>query len=132
MATVKDDRWCFACGPDNPHGLHLAGFRDEGDCHLVRFTPQRHHQGWQDRTHGGIVATLLDEVMTRLLYARGEDAVTAELTVRYHQPLPTGAPVEARAHEAERRGRLVRLEAEVRTADGTLVASGQGKFMLLP
>jgi uncharacterized protein (TIGR00369 family) len=131
MATVKDDRWCFACGPDNPHGLHLTGFHDEGEDHVVQFTAQRHHQGWQDRAHGGIVATLLDEVMTRLLHARGEDAVTAELTVRYHQPLPTGAPVEARAHEAERRGRLVHVESELRTADGTLVASGQGKFVLL-
>jgi uncharacterized protein (TIGR00369 family) len=130
-SAVKDDKWCFACGSDNPHGLHLTGFHDEGEYHVVQFTPERQHQGWQDRAHGGIVATLLDEVMTRLLYARGDDAVTAELTVRYHQPLPTGAPVEARARETERRGRLVRVEAEVRTGEGTLIASGQGKFMLI-
>ena len=132
MAAVKDDRWCFACGPDNPHGLHLEGFHDEGGDHVVSFVPERRHQGWQDRTHGGIVATLLDEVMTRLLRARGHDAVTAELTVRYHQALDTGAPVQARAREVQRRGRLVQVEAEVRTEDGTLVATGQGKFMLLP
>ena len=131
MAAVKDDRWCFACGPENPHGLHLAGFHDEGEEHVVRFAPARHHQGWQGVTHGGIVATLLDEVMTRLLYSRGQDAVTAELTVRYHHPLPTGVAVEARARETERRGRVVRVEAEVRTEEGTLVASGQGKFMLV-
>jgi uncharacterized protein (TIGR00369 family) len=131
MAAVKDDRWCFACGPDNPHGLHLAGFHEEGEYHVVRFVPQRPHQGWQGVTHGGIVATLLDEVMTRLLYDRGEEAVTAELTVRYRQPLPTGEAVEARARERERRGRLVRLEAELRTEGGALVASGEGKFMLL-
>ena len=131
MPAVKDDRWCFACGPRNPHGLHLLDFHDEGEEHVVRFTPERHHQGWQGITHGGIVATLLDEVMTRLLHARGQDAVTAELTIRYHQPLPTGATVEARAHEAERRGKLVRLESEVRTAEGLLVASGQGKFILV-
>ena len=131
MAAVKDDRWCFACGPDNPHGLHLTEFHDEGEDHVVRFAPERHHQGWQGITHGGIVATLLDEVMTRLLYARGQDAVTAELTLRYHQPLPTGEAVEARARETERRGRVVRLESELRTADGKLIASAQGKFMLL-
>jgi uncharacterized protein (TIGR00369 family) len=131
MAAVKDDRWCFACGPENPHGLHLTGFHDEGEEHVVRFAPERHHQGWQDVTHGGIVATLLDEVMTRLLYSHGQDAVTAELTVRYHHPLPTGAAVEARARETERRGRVVRVEAEVRTEEGVLVASGQGKFMLV-
>jgi acyl-coenzyme A thioesterase PaaI-like protein len=51
--------------------------------------------------------------------------------VRYHHPLPTGSTVEARAHEAERRGKLVRVESEVRTTEGTLVASGLGKFMLV-
>lgn len=131
MSTVKDDRWCFACGPENPHGLHLAGFHDEGPDHVVRFMPQREHQGWQEITHGGIVATLLDEVMTRLLYARGQEAMTAELTVRYHRPLPIGESVEVRAREVERRGRLVRLAGEVRTGSGVLVASGQGKLMLV-
>ncbi len=131
MEPVKDDHWCFACGPENPHGLHLTGFTDEGDEHVVLFTPQRHHQGWQGFAHGGIVATLLDEVMTRLVRARASDAVTAELSVRYHRPLPTGVTVEARAREIERRRRLVLTTAELRTGDGELIASAQGKFMLV-
>ncbi len=131
MGAIKDDHWCFACGPANPHGLHLSGFHDEGSDHVVSFVPQRQHQGWQDITHGGIVATLLDEMMTRLLYARGEEAVTAELTVRYHQPLATGEEVQVRARETQRRGRLVRLESEIRTGSGILVASGQAKMLLV-
>jgi uncharacterized protein (TIGR00369 family) len=131
MNRLKDDQWCFACGPQNPHGLRLSGFRQEGEEYVVEFVPERHHQGWQGITHGGIVATLLDEVMTRLLWVEGQDAVTAELTVRYHRPLPTGEPVQARSRRQESRGRLVRTAAEVRDQAGALIASAEAKFMLV-
>ena len=129
MPRLKDDQWCFACGPDNPHGLRLSGFRREGEDYLVDFTPQRHHQGWQGITHGGIAATVLDEVMTRILYEQGLEVVTAEMTVRYHQPLPTGETVQARARVVESRGRLIRTEAELTGASGQRLASATAKFM---
>jgi uncharacterized protein (TIGR00369 family) len=131
MNRLNDDQWCFACGPQNPHGLRLTGFRQEGEEYVVEFVPERHHQGWQGITHGGIVATLLDEVMTRLLWVEGQDAVTAELTVRYHRPLPTGEQVQARSRRQESRGRLVRTEAEIRDQAGALIASAEAKFMLV-
>jgi len=131
MSPVKDDCWCFACGPENPHGLHLDDFHHDGDDYVVTFVPQRHHQGWQGITHGGIVATLLDEVMTRMLYAQGREAVTAELRVRYHRSLPTGQPVEARAREIETRGRLIRTRSDLSDRQGTLIASAEGKFLLV-
>ncbi len=131
MWPVKDDRWCFACGPENPHGLRLHDFRQEGEEYVVTFVPQRHHQGWQGITHGGIVATLLDEVMTRMIYAQGREAVTAEICVRYHRALPTGEPVEARAREIETRGRLVRTRSELSDRQGTLIASAEAKFLLV-
>ena len=129
MTPLKDDRWCFACGPDNPHGLHLQGFRQEGEEYVVDFCPERHHQGWQGLTHGGIVATLLDEMMTRILYEQERNAVTVEMTVRYHRPLVTGASVQARARIREERGRLIRTAAELRDQSGELIASAEGKFL---
>jgi len=131
MDRLKDDEWCFACGPQNPHGLRLTGFRCEGENYVVDFTPERHHQGWQGLTHGGIAATLLDEVMTRILYEQGQNAVTAEMTVRYYRPLSTGQSVQARARLGERRGRLIRTEAEIVDRDGHRIASAEGKFMLV-
>lgn len=131
MLRVKDDRWCFACGPENPHGLRLAHFHFEGNWYVVGFTPQHHHQGWQGLTHGGIVATLLDEVSTRMLGDQGEDAVTAEMTVRYHQPLPTGEPVQARAHLLQKRKRLALTEAELVDSNDQVIASAKIKLMLL-
>ena len=129
--ALARDGWCFACGSQNPHGLRLTDFRREGENCLVSFTPRRKHQGWQGLTHGGIVATLLDEAMTHLLQDLGQAGVTAVLTVRYHQPLPTGEPVEVRARVMASHGRLTQVESELRDHEGALVASAQAKFMMI-
>ncbi|NLO74078.1 MAG: PaaI family thioesterase [candidate division WS1 bacterium] len=129
MQRLKDDKWCFACGPENPHGLRLSGFHRQGEYYTVEFSPERHHQGWQGITHGGIIATLLDEVMTRILHEEGVNVVTAEITVRYHQPVVTGSPVRARAWVVENRGRLIHTKAELTSVQGESLASAQAKFI---
>lgn len=127
--TLTDDKWCFACGPENPHGLHLS-FRFEGDEYVCDFIPQRCHQGWAGVVHGGIIATLLDETMNRMLCDSGTPVVTADLQVRFKHPAPVGAPLQVRARIRERRKSLVRAEAEATLADGTVVATAQSRLMV--
>ncbi len=127
--TLADDQWCFACGPENPHGLHLANFYFEDDQYICHFTPQRHHQGWSGITHGGIVATLLDEIMTRMLSAKGINAVTGEITVRYHQPVFIGQALTVRGWINRKRGKLIETEAELELTGGTVAAAARGKFV---
>jgi len=104
---LDDDGWCFACGPHNPHGLHLSDFRFEGDQYICHFTPQRHHQGWVGLVHGGIVAALLDEIMTRMLWERGINAATGELNVRYRQPAAIGQSLTVRGWVKRKHGKLI-------------------------
>ncbi|MBC7288353.1 MAG: PaaI family thioesterase [Armatimonadetes bacterium] len=113
MLRVSSDDYCFACGSANPHGLHLTGFSFDGNQYLFRFTPAPHHQGWRGITHGGIIATVLDEAMTRLLWEKGRPAVTAELKVRYRRPLPVGTSTRVRAWQIGQRGRLIFLAAVI-------------------
>lgn len=126
---LQNDRWCFACGPDNPHGLHLSDFHFQGEKYVFTFTPQRHHQGWAGVTHGGIIATLLDEAMTRMLYELKTIAVTAQMTIRYRRPLPAGQPVIIRAWQTDRRDRLIQCDAELVLPDETVIASARGQLM---
>lgn len=126
--TLSDDKWCFACGPENPHGLHLS-FRFEGDECVCDFIPQRCHQGWAGVVHGGIVATLLDETMNRMLCDSGTPVVTADLHVRFKHPAPVEVPLQVRARVRERRKSLVTAEAEVVLADGTVAATAESKLM---
>jgi uncharacterized protein (TIGR00369 family) len=127
---LKDDDWCFACGRSNPHGLQLTDFAFDGEYYSVQFTAARHHQGWMDMTHGGIVATLLDEVMTRLLWEQGHNVATAELSVRYHQAAPVGEQMQARSWLVASKRRYFQTAAELLLPDGSVIASAQAKFLI--
>jgi acyl-coenzyme A thioesterase PaaI-like protein len=54
---------CFACGTANPIGLNLQFYRF-GDAVYSDITLGKNHEGWENVAHGGIVSTLLDEVMS--------------------------------------------------------------------
>jgi len=119
------DQMCFACGRENPIGLKLI-FREEGTVYAATFVAEAAHQGYQGIVHGGIIATLLDEIMARLVWARYGRAATAKLDIRYRQPAPTGTPLEVRGWiTAERRGgRAMETAGDLRLSDGTLLAAG--------
>jgi putative hydrolase of the HAD superfamily len=128
--NLKDDRHCFACGPENPVGLRLADIRLEAQECVCSFTPGKPYQGWADILHGGITSTLLDEIMTHALWRQGLDAVTAEMTVRFRQPIPTGRRLEVRARITRRRGKLAETEAQITLPEGSVAASATAKFIL--
>ena len=91
-----DDHFCFACGRDNKDGLDL-NWAVEGKTTHALFIPKRKFQGWKGIVHGGIIATLLDEAMTRLAWIACGGAMTAEMTVRFLKP----ALILTRLYESE-------------------------------
>lgn len=129
-ALLRDDSYCFGCGHENPIGLRLT-FRWEGDTYLTRYVPEREHQGWAGRTHGGILALILDEILSRAALERhGLDWVTAELTTRLHRPAPILRPLIARAEVKMVRSRIIICRGEVIDEEtGQIIASGEAKLM---
>lgn len=120
----RDNGHCFACGPKNPIGLHLRFEATSGGCR-TRFVAGKEHQGYEGVVHGGIVSTLLDEVVVQALWAAGIPAVTAKLEVRFVQPVPVGEELEARAVLVERCGRAVKAEAALTAIDGSTLATAR-------
>jgi len=125
---------CFVCGVENPAGLHLA-FYDMADGSVVsEITVPDRYQGYPGVVHGGIVASMLDEVssraamqgdMTRLM-------MTAKLEVRYRKPIPTGQPLRLVGRLGKRRGRLTIVYGEVRLPDGSLGAEAEALLSDVP
>ncbi len=112
ILTLEDDRMCFCCGSENPIGLKLAfEMTPEGRMRTV-WTPRREHQGFKDLVHGGLVATVLDEVMIRLIYDMGIKAVTAGMETKLLRPLRAGHAYRFEGWLARDRGRAVMTEAE--------------------
>jgi acyl-coenzyme A thioesterase PaaI-like protein len=120
---------CFGCGPGHPAGLHIRSFRtDEGV--LSPIIVPRQYEGPPGATHGGIVATYLDEILgAAAARVAGRPAVTGELTVRYARPVPTETPLVGRARLVADHGRYVDVEGHIEALEGgDVLASARGRF----
>lgn len=126
---LVDDGCCFACGMNNLDGLRIA-WKVEGQTMTGEFMPQPKFQGWQGVVHGGILATLLDEAMTRLAAIVYGGAVTAEMTVRYVAPARIGEKLHIRGEIVSGSSRLAELKAEITDASGVVIARSTGKVII--
>jgi len=119
---------CFACGRNNSQGLRLE-FTEEGDVYKTVFTPSKYHQGYTGILHGGLISTLLDEVMGRWLFAKGILAPTAQLEVRFKKPVPVEQPLTVTGWLVSEKGRVIEMAAQAAFADGTVAAEAKGVFI---
>ena len=122
------DHHCFACGETNPIGMGLHIELGEGTAR-TEWLVGDDYVGWSDKAHGGIIATLLDEVMAWAPSSFDSWAVTAEMAVRYRSPAMPGERLVAEGRVTERRRRIYRVVGEVRGADGRLIAEGHGRYL---
>jgi uncharacterized protein (TIGR00369 family) len=126
---LEDDHFCFVCGSKNQSGLHLT-FTLDGSTMRTVFTPQKNHQGFANIVHGGIIATVLDEIMLNLLYRMGIPAVTGELQVRFLNPCLVNEKLYFEASVIDNNGRLVQTAAQAKNEQGDIVARAQAKCVV--
>ena len=124
------NQWCFVCGPKNPIGLKLT-FHEENDTYITKFTPGREHQGYDGIMHGGLVSTLLDEIMARYIYAKGLNAVTAKLEVRFRAPTPIGQELTVRGRIVGQKGKMYELAGEICLPNGEITAEGKAMVAIV-
>ncbi len=123
---------CFVCGPGNPAGLGVR-FRLENGLCVGEFTPGDDLRGYDGVTHGGILFSLLDDVMANWLWLQGMVCFTARAEIRYRAQLPTGTPVRLEGRCTRRKGRLALMEGRVVRQDtGEVAAEATGSFMIQP
>jgi uncharacterized protein (TIGR00369 family) len=121
---------CFVCGEKNPNGLQLSFKIDKGLQTLqTTFIASPTFQGWDGIVHGGIISTLLDEAMAKLVYELGYSAVTASLEVRFKHPAPILQPLSICGEIVEVNKRLIKAKSRVVKEDGTLLAEGKSTFI---
>lgn len=122
---------CFACGRENPHSLGMTFFIAEDRSYCSKFTGRPEHVGYDEIMHGGIVATLLDECLSRVVIEEGLLAVTAELNVKYLKPTPIGEELLVRAWIEKYRGKLYNVAGEITLASGEVCAKAKAKFFAI-
>lgn len=124
---------CFGCGQDNHAGLRLEFFVDAANHVLCHLHLAAQFQGPPGHAHGGIIATLLDEAMSKANRHRGIVAMTRHISVDYRHPVPleTDLVLEgwSETDPASARGHKHRCSAELRDVNGEVLASATGLFI---
>jgi len=118
MAHAAQNR-CFGCGEANPSGLHLEFFL--ADDHSVVSLPAI--------PDGGIIATLLDEAMSKSIRAQGFTAMTRQMEVEYLHPVPSRAQLRLEGRITRNEGRKHWAEAILVDTEGATLARGKGLFI---
>jgi acyl-coenzyme A thioesterase PaaI-like protein len=123
---------CFACGSLNAEGIGLSLHVDGDLCWTELVLPDR-FEGWQGIAHGGIVCTILDEVMAWTLAARDAWSLTARLTVEFKRPVPIGIPLRAEGYLTRARRRLMDTSARLLDATtGEVLATAEALYVTAP
>jgi uncharacterized protein (TIGR00369 family) len=130
MKTLPHTRSCFVCGESNPVGLKLR-FHTDGRVVQTRFRPRAEHVGFRQTVHGGLVATVLDEIMVWVCAVQTRRfAFCAELKVRFLQPVRPDEEVIATGElAANRKNRILEAKASLRNRAGQVLAEATGKYL---
>ncbi|MFQ6008048.1 MAG: PaaI family thioesterase [Candidatus Zixiibacteriota bacterium] len=128
MKEVVKYSGCFVCGDKNENGLK-ARFYFDGEQAFTDVVAQKQFEGYSGIYHRGIVSTLLDEVMIKAILAQDRFAVTAEMTVRFLQPIRTGDKITLAGKVTKSKGRVFFTEGKVTAENGQTLATATGRYV---
>jgi uncharacterized protein (TIGR00369 family) len=132
MRKISGYPGCMACGKANPRGLQLDLFWIDGAVE-TRFVIPAYAQGFPGAAHGGVLCTVLDEVMAwAAIETTGRYCVTGEISVRFLAPAAPGGEVIGRGRVVEDKRRYLVCHGEILGADGRQLAKAEGKFFAVP
>jgi uncharacterized protein (TIGR00369 family) len=131
-SAPRKKNFCFGCGKDNPAGMNLTFSLDEtGKRFVGRFRLGKRYTGPPGHCHGGIIATILDEAMSKLNRLFDASAATSQMRVEYVRPVPLNHSLEVSSRHVSKRGRRLTHAAEIRDEKGTVLARSRGVFVIL-
>lgn len=124
---------CFVCAPHNPIGLHL-NFYLEGETIRASWKPTDPYQGYPNILHGGIQATLLDEVASWAVYViGGTGGVTSRIEVRYLKPvLIDKGSIALTAEIVGRKKRIMTIRSGLFDDEGVLCTEALVDYFVYP
>ncbi|MEJ2413311.1 MAG: PaaI family thioesterase [Anaerolineales bacterium] len=133
-AKQHNSKMCFVCGLQNSFGLKASFFEVEGEQLVALFTPCEQHQGYPDRLHGGLAATILDETIGRAININQNEiwGVTVEFKVRYRKPVPLDQELKAVGRITSQNRRFFEGTGEILLPNGEIAVEGYGKYIKLP
>ncbi len=134
IKTQNNSKNCIVCGMENPLSIKAPFYILEDQTVASVFKFKNEHQSYPDRTHGGMVSALLDELMGRVLWVYEPEmfGVTTTLTITYRKPIPLDTLIKARAYITFNSTRGFIAKGEIFDIENNLLATGEGKYFKMP
>ena len=120
---------CFGCGAVNRSGLRLKFFVDDHHQAVCHARLARRFEGPPGHAHGGVIATLLDEAMSKANRVHDVVAMTRRMEIEYLRPVPLEQRITLTGRRVSHEGRRNHCEAEITSASGEILARGKALFI---
>lgn len=134
ISKQRNSKMCIICGMDNPIGLKAQFYNMEDKSVMTMFKFKEEYQSFPQRVHGGIIATMLDELGLRALWAKtSEDnfGVTLSINVKYRKPVPYNETLIGKGLVKKETSKFVIIESEIFDRKGNLLANAEVKYIKL-
>lgn len=116
---------CFVCGVHNEHGLHIRFYNTNPGEVSAEVNIPGAYQSYPGVIHGGIIASMLDEVATRVFFSESRMVVTAKMEIRYRKPAPLNTPLKLVGRALQDKGRVCKALGQLLTIDNLLLAEAE-------
>ena len=118
---------CFACGKDNSIGLKL-NFTYDKQFAISKFKLNEEYCGYPNIIHGGIIGTILDEAMAKVIIRKEGEAVTYEMATTYKKPVRSNTEYEVKGKVVNVRKKIIKAESMIVDEVGNLFAKAEATF----
>jgi len=132
MTEYYDNNLCFVCGNSNSNGLQLNfAYNRETETVQSKVKFQDQYQGWANVIHGGLISTVLDEIMVKAAESKNYKCVTAEINVKFKQPALADEIFHLSGKIIEIRNRLIQAESKMTDSDHRTIAIATAKLFIV-
>jgi uncharacterized protein (TIGR00369 family) len=121
---------CIACGSANPKGLQIDFQEQEPGTICAQWIPSSDWESFKGTIHGGIIATVLDEAMSKAIIALHWEAMTVDMRVRFRARVSPGEALRGRGWVTDQRRRKISAEATIVNAAGEECAHAWATFLV--
>lgn len=134
LTKQPNSKDCFVCGMENAHGLRLSFYQDDDGQVIAETVVPERFQGYPGVVHGGIVASILDEVAMRAAMVEDHNRfmVTARMTLRYRRQIPVEQPLTIVGRLERGAGSRKTARGELRLPDGSVGAEVEALMVRYP
>ena len=134
VSKQNNSHMCVICGMLNDAGVRGQFYNMEDGSVGGLFTYRAEHQSYPGRVHGGMLASMIDELAGRVLWTDRPDqiAVTMDIIVKYRKPVPYDVPLKGRGVYVEKLSRAYSAKCQIMSMDGEVLVDGVAKYLILP